>query len=134
MAHGGAFEDRLWLLATVNLEGWTVKNGELALGDWGEGFMDRRHPHTYVHELMLSGQQSFGQVQASLALGKGFAAFGTDDPMVRPVFRYPVNHHLAQILERAILILGLRADRLLLEGSLFNGDEPERPNQWPLLS
>jgi len=46
MAHGGAFEDRLRLMATLNLEGWTIPNGELALGDWGEGFMDRRHPHT----------------------------------------------------------------------------------------
>ena len=40
----------------------------------------------------------------SLTAGKGFAPFGTDDPMSRPVLRYPVNHHLAQILERAVAI------------------------------
>lgn len=134
MLHAGAWADQLQLLATFNFEGFTIENGELALGDWGEGFMDRRHPHTYVHEVMLTGQHSFGGVHASLAGGKGFAPFGTDDPMSRPVVRYPVNHHLAQILERAILIGGVRTGRLLIEGGLFNGDEPERPTQWPNFS
>src|SRR6185295_7516327 len=59
--------------------------------------------------------------------GKGFAPFGTDDPMVRPFLRYPVNHHLAQILERAVAIAAVRAGPLLAEAGLFNGDEPERP-------
>jgi hypothetical protein len=54
--------------------------------------------------------------------------------MSRPIFRYPVNHHLAQILERAVAIAGVRAGPVLLEGGLFNGDEPERPSQWPKLS
>ena len=119
MAHGGAFEDRLRLLATLNLEGLTIPNGELALGDWGEGFMDRRHPHTYVHEVMLSYVHPFGSFSASLSAGKGFAPFGTDDPMSRPPVRYPVNHHLAQILERAVAILGARAGPVLLEGARF---------------
>ena len=44
MAHGGAFAERLRLVATLNLEGLTMPNGELAPGDWGEGFVDRRHP------------------------------------------------------------------------------------------
>ena len=78
---------------------------------WGEGFIDRRHPHTYLHELMFSFDDLLGKVDGaarlSLAAGKGFAPFGTDDPMVRPVLRYPVNHHLAQILERAVAILGV---------------------------
>ena len=134
MAHGGAFEDRLRLLATLNLEGLTIPNGELALGDWGEGFMDRRHPHTYVHEVMLSYVHPFGTSSGSLSAGKGFAPFGTDDPMSRPPVRYPVNHHLAQILERAVVILGVRAGPVLLEGALFNGDEPERPESWPNMS
>ena len=30
----------------------TLEGGELTPGAWGEGFVDRRHPHTYVHELL----------------------------------------------------------------------------------
>jgi hypothetical protein len=134
MAHAGALGDRLRLVATVNLEGLTIPDGELTPGDWGEGFVDRRHPHTYVHEVVLAFQQPVGPGLVSLSAGKGFAPFGTDDPMARPVLRYPVNHHLAQILERVVGILGVRAGPILLEGGLFNGDEPERPGQWPRLS
>jgi hypothetical protein len=137
MAHAGAWSDRLRLVATLNFEGQTIPDGELALGDWGEGFVDRRHPHTYVHEVVLSLNDLLGRAdgstRVSLSAGKGFAPFGTDDPMARPVFRYPVNHHLAQILERVVAIVGVRAGSILVEGGLFNGDEPERAGQWPLL-
>ena len=37
----------------LNLEGLTLRRGELDLGEWGEGYVDRRHPHAYLHELML---------------------------------------------------------------------------------
>jgi hypothetical protein len=138
MAHAGALSNRLRFLGTLNLEGLTIPDGELAPGDWGEGFLDRRHPHTYVHEVVLSFDDALasidGAARVSLAAGKGFAPFGTDDPMARPVFRYPVNHHLAQILERAVVILGVRAGPIVIEGGLFNGDEPERPGQWPRIS
>jgi hypothetical protein len=138
MAHGGVASNRLRILVTVNLEGLTIPDGELALGDWGEGFVDRRHPHTYFHEGMLTFEQplTFAEPRARLSLsaGKGFAPFGTDDPMSRPILRYPVNHHLAQILERAVAILGFSAGPVMLEGGLFNGDEPERPGQWPNMS
>jgi hypothetical protein len=134
MAHL-AFSERIRLLATFNFEGLTIPGGELTPGDWGEGFIDRRHPHTYVHELMLSADDVLGSVdgdaRVSLSVGKGFAPFGTDDPMSRPVLRYPVNHHLSQILERAVAIVGGRMGPIMLEGGLFNGDEPERPGQWP---
>jgi hypothetical protein len=134
MAHGSTFGGRLRLVTTLNLEGLTIPDGELAPGDWGEGFIDRRHPHTYLHELMLGWYQPLGGGAVSLSVGKGFAPFGTDDPMARPVLRYPVNHHLAQVLERWVAILGAQVGPVLLEGSLFNGDEPERPGQWPRLS
>jgi hypothetical protein len=134
MAHAGALASRFRLVVTLNLEGLTIPDGELALGDWGEGFMDRRHPHTYMHEAMLSFDEFLDAeelVRVSLAAGKGFAPFGTDDPMARPVFRYPVNHHLAQILERVVGIVGVRAGPVMMEGGIFNGDEPDRPGQWP---
>jgi hypothetical protein len=130
--------NRLRILATLNLEGLTIPDGELTPGAWGEGFVDRRHPHTYLHESMLTFEDALGtadrRARLSLSAGKGFAPFGTDDPMSRPVLRYPVNHHLAQILERAVAILGLSAGPVMLEGGLFNGDEPERPGQWPKVS
>ncbi len=138
MAHAGALSNRLRLLATINLEGLTIPDGELTPGAWGEGFIDRRHPHTYLHELVLSVDDLLGDIDGgarlSLSVGKGFAPFGTDDPMVRPVVRYPVNHHLAQILERAVVVAGVRTGPAMLEGGLFNGDEPERPGQWPRIS
>jgi hypothetical protein len=126
---------RLRLTGVLNFEGVTIPEGELAPGDWGEGFVDRRHPHTYLHELMLSADDLLGTrdgaARLSLSAGKGFAPFGTDDPMVRPFLRYPVNHHLAQILERAVAIAALRVGPVAAEAGAFNGDEPERPAQWP---
>jgi hypothetical protein len=138
MAHGGIASNRIRMLATLNLEGLTIPDGELAPGDWGEGFVDRRHPHTYLHELMFTFDdllgKAYGSARVSMSAGKGFAPFGTDDPMSRPVLRYPVNHHLAQILERAVAMMGVRVGPLMAEAGLFNGDEPERPGQWPRVS
>jgi hypothetical protein len=54
--------------------------------------------------------------------------------MTRPVVRYPVNHHLSQILERAVGFAGVRAGPVKLEGALFNGDEPVSPGSWPAMS
>jgi hypothetical protein len=134
--HAGTLR-HLRLMAMLNLEGLTIPDGELAPGDWGEGFVDSRHPHTYAHELILSGDDLLGRLdgdaRASVSIGKGFAPFGTDDPMVRPFVRYPVNHHLSQILERAVAIAAVRAGRVAGEVGLFDGDEPERPGQWPRL-
>lgn len=135
MLHAGAFGDRLRLLATADLEKYTILHGELAPGDWGESFEDRRHPHTVVHELMLVAPDLLGRLDGSAAVfvaaGKGFVPFGTDDPMVRPTVRFPVNHHLSQILERAVAIAGVRAGPVTLEGALFNGDEPVSTGSWP---
>jgi hypothetical protein len=124
----------LTLRGTANLEGWTLDRGELDPGIYGEGYVDRRHPHTYLHELMAGIDGSVGRTAFSLYGGKGFAPFGTDDPMMRPIAKYPVNHHLAQILERAVLVVGLRKGPLLIEGGVFNGDEPEGPSSAPKAS
>jgi hypothetical protein len=131
------FGDRLVLHAQVNGEGVTLESGELGLGNWGEGFIDRRHPHTYFHELMFSladgrtgGSAEFG---LGLVAGKGFVPFGTDDPMSRPPVRFPVNHHWSQILERAVVAGQIAYRGILIEGALFNGDEPETPSSWPNL-
>lgn len=128
---------RLQGTVTLNFESVTIPNGELTPGAWGEGFVDRRHPHTTVHELLLGTPDLLGAAgrgtRLGLVAGKGFVPFGTDDPMVRPFLRYPVNHHLSQLLERAVVIGQVERGPVTLEGALFNGDEPEHPSQWPLL-
>ena len=111
----------------LNFEAWTLEGGELNAGTWGEGFVDRRHPHTFLHEVVVSAHASSGIFGGSLTAGRGFVPFGSDDPMVRPFVKYPFNHHLAQILERWVGIGTARVGRFALEGALFNGDEPEGP-------
>jgi hypothetical protein len=124
----------LSLKGMLNLEGATLKRGELNAGIVGEGYIDRRHPHTYLHELVLSSAKRFGMDATSgvsFSVGKGFAPFGTDDPMARPFEKYPINHHLAQILERAVAIGALRTGPWILEAGAFNGDEPTGPGDTP---
>jgi len=119
---------------TANFEGLTIPDGELAPGNWGEGFVDRRHPHTYVHELTVTGTTRRHGWRLGAVVGKGFVPFGSDDPMTRPLLRYPANHHLSQILERALLIAQVGRGPVALEGALFNGDEPEGPGTWPRMA
>ena len=131
MGRAGLWNGRAELDAALNAEGLTMPNGELNTGAYGEGFVDRRHPHTYVHELMLSGLGRAGPLSYSVSAGRGFAPFGTDDPMMRPIVKFPINHHLAQILERAALIGAVRVGPALVEGATFGGDEPSRPASLP---
>jgi len=121
---GGTFE----LAATLDLEGLTLPDGELAPGNAGEGYVDKRHPHTYMHELMATVSPRLSAVDLTISAGRGFAPFGTDDPMVRPFVRYPANHHWSQILERWVLMAALRRGPLSIEAGLFNGNEPQGPD------
>jgi hypothetical protein len=135
-AMADALNQHLQFTGTLDFEGLTMPNGVLTVGGWGEGFNERRHPHTWAHELILSGTAGpmSGSFRGSLSVGKGFVAFGTDDPMNRPALRFPVNHHWSQILERALVTAGLKTGPLVTEATLFNGDEPEHWDQWPMLS
>ena len=123
-----------WLHATgmLNLEGLTLRRGELDLGAWGESYVDRRHPHAYVHELMIGAESAHGAASASLYGGRGFVPFGSDDPMTRPFASYPVDHHLAQILERVVVVGAARRGPFVVEAASFNGDEPVDPSTPPL--
>ena len=123
----------LRLDATLNAEGLTMERGELSTGAFGEGYVDRRHPHTYLHEVVATGLGTRGRFAFSLSAGRGFAAFGTDDPMVRPFEKYPINHHLSQILERAMVTGAVRFGPAMVEGSTFGGDEPTSPGSAPLM-
>ncbi|HEX6573837.1 MAG TPA: hypothetical protein VF042_02610 [Gemmatimonadaceae bacterium] len=127
MTRGGRFIGDL----TLDFEGATLKRGELNAGVHGEGYIDRRHPHTLVHELIGTGIFGGGVTKLSITGGKGFVPFGTDDPMSRPFVKYPVNHHLAQILERGLVMAALNIGPVTGEASLFNGDEPTGPYDLP---
>lgn len=118
-------------VGTLDLEGLTLRRGELTSGAWGEGFVDRRHPHSYIHEAMLGGETNVGFAAMSLYGGRGFVPFGSDDPMSRPFIKYPGNHHLSQILERMVVVGGVNVGPLIAEGSTFNGDEPIGPSSAP---
>jgi hypothetical protein len=132
----GIVAGRLSALGMLNFEGATLARGELTTGTYGEGYVDRRHPHTYVHELLAVAQAELdvgGRVVAvSLTGGRGFAPFGSDDPMARPFAKYPVNHHLAHVLERLVVIAAARIGPVTLEGGAFNGDEPTSPTSVPV--
>jgi len=119
MGHGSWGPGRS--VVTLNLEGWTLQRGELSTGAFGEGYVDRRHPHSYVHELLGGIEGARSGVSASLFAGRGFVPFGSDDPMARPFEKYPVNHHLAQVLERIVAIGAVRHGPVILELSTFNG-------------
>jgi hypothetical protein len=131
MGHASWWRDRAMLDGTLDAEGLTMRRGELSTGAFGEGFADRRHPHTYLHELVLTGVAHAGPVALSASGGRGFAPFGTDDPMVRPFAKYPVNHHLSQILERGLLLGAVRVGPAMLEAGTFGGDEPVNPGSLP---
>lgn len=119
---------RITLRTTLNFEGLTISNGEMTFGGWGEGFIDKRHPHTLLHEAMLSWNVLRGEGRGfSLSAGRGFAPYGTEDPMSRPVLKYPTNHHLSQVLERWIIGGVVATSGWNLEAGIFSGAEPDGP-------
>ncbi|HUF51008.1 MAG TPA: hypothetical protein VMN60_09260 [Longimicrobiales bacterium] len=125
----GDVRQRVVLRTTLNFEAFTLEDGELTFGAWGEGFIDKRHPHTFLHELMVSvNLWSVGGGDVSLSAGKGFAPFGTDDPMSRPGLKYPTNHHLSQILERWTVNAVYLRSGWSVEAGLFGGTEPAGPH------
>jgi len=126
-----ALDERITVHGMLDFEGITLRRGELNAGMHGEGYVDRRHPHTYLHELVASATGMVKRTRLSVAVGKGFAPFGTDDPMVRPFEKYPANHHIAQIVERLLATFAVRHGPLLIEAARFNGDEPVSPSDWP---
>jgi hypothetical protein len=126
-----ALDQRITVHGMLDFEGITLRRGELDAGMHGEGYVDRRHPHTYLHELVASATGAVRRTRFSVAVGKGFVPFGTDDPMVRPFEKYPANHHIAQIVERLLATFAVRSGPVLVEAARFNGDEPVSPSDWP---
>lgn len=127
MLHAMDAAGRFSLAASINFEKWTLPNGDLAAGNQGEGYVDRRHPHTILHEMVATARGPASGFDLSLTAGRGFAPFGTDDPMMRPFVKFPANHHLMQIPERLLLVAAVRRGPVGIEAGLFNGDEPTGP-------
>lgn len=116
---------RFVLRTTLNFEELTQENGELSFGGWGEGYLDARHPHTLLHEVMLTANGwNVGGGALSLSAGKGFAPYGTDDPMGRPALKFPTNHHLSQVLERFTTNAAWLRNGWGIEAGVFGGTEP----------
>lgn len=131
-ARGDSARLRFEYAGMLNLERWTMPGGELTPAIWGEGFVERRHPHTVVHELVATLRRDTRAGALSLAAGKGIVPFGSDDPMVRPFVKYAANHHLAQLLERVVFVAAWRPVRTVaLEAATFNGDEAVAPLAAP---
>src|SRR5687768_7020255 len=72
MARGSAFNRHIEGILTLDFEGLTLDRGQLTPGAYGEGYADRRHPHTYLHEAMIVTRGAFVGTGVSLAAGKGF--------------------------------------------------------------
>jgi hypothetical protein len=83
----------------------------------------------------MVGAQTFRKTGTlSIYAGRGFVSFGSDDPMMRPFVSYPVDHHLAQILERLVVVAAASKGAVIGEASVFDGDEPLDPSTPPRLS
>lgn len=136
--HASALGGAISVAGELNFEGVTLRRGELTPGVYGESYFDRRHPHTFFHDVVVTARTTSRRplgFDVSLSAGRGFAPFGTDDPMSRPFLKFPVNHHLAQLLERVVVVAALRRTigpaALVVEGGTFNGDEPVGPFAAP---
>jgi hypothetical protein len=126
MSNAESSDQRFVLRTTLNFEGLTQEEGELTYGGWGEEFIDKRHPHTLLHEFMLSmNLWDVAGGDVSVSLGKGFAPYGTSDPMARPGLKYPTNHHLSQVLERWTANVAWLRGVWSIEAGVFGGQEPE---------
>ncbi len=122
---GSLLRGHLQFSSAISLDRLTTPDGVLTLGGWGGGYYDRQHPHDYLHEAVVSLvgdiRSTRRQGRISLSGGKGVVPFGSDPPMARPPLRSPVNHHWSQVLERWLVVLGLRTGAVGFELALFDG-------------
>src|SRR6185295_8134383 len=65
MAHGSALRDHMSAVMTLDFEGLTLDRGQLNPGAYGEGYADRRHPHTYLHEAIVTANGTFRGIGVS---------------------------------------------------------------------
>lgn len=99
----------------------------------GEGLIDRQHPHDLFAELSIAYQHRFND-DLSVNLYAGLPGEPSIGP---PVFMHrasafsnpdaPLGHHLqdATHITFGVVTLGIAFDNLKVEGSIFNGSEPD---------
>ena len=130
---------RVGLRAMVSLEPWTLSDcgyiSYLATGEMCEGdtIHDRQHPHDLFMELAadydrpLHGSwrwQAYGGLSGEPALGPVSFPHRIS-AMLNPIA--PISHHWmdATHISFGVITVGAYDRRLKLEGSLFNGREPD---------
>lgn len=99
----------------------------------GKPLIDHQHPHDLFSELSVSYTQAFSRkLDAYVYLGyPGEPALGPTAFMHRPSAMFnpdaPLSHHWqdATHISFGVGTLGIRYGKLKLEGSLFNGREPD---------
>ncbi|MBC7788312.1 MAG: hypothetical protein H7Z74_00085, partial [Anaerolineae bacterium] len=136
---GGRFQARTML----SLDPWTVSNRGYPLllqtGETynGEPLHDRQHPHDFWMELAALYQREINK-----GLAWSIYAAPSGEPALSPVaFMHrpsamdnpaaPLNHHWqdATHVSFGVLTAGIFSTRWQLEGSVFNGREPDE-NRW----
>jgi len=136
---GGRFQARTML----SLDPWTVSNRGYPLllqtGETynGEPLHDRQHPHDFWMELAALYQREIrkGLAWSIYAAPSGEPALGPVAFMHRPSAMdnpaAPLNHHWqdATHVSFGVLTGGIFSQRWQLEGSVFNGREPDE-NRW----
>jgi hypothetical protein len=129
--NGGSRGGHVRFSAAISLDRLTTSNGVPTVGAWGDGWYDRAHPHDYLHEAVVSfiGDVGPGGRRGSISLsaGKGMAPFGSDPTMMRPALRAPVNEHWTQIMDRWLVVLGMRFGRVGFEGGVFDSGSDRVP-------
>ena len=113
------------LRTTLNFEGVTQPDGEITPGGWGEGFIDRRHPHTWLHEIgvavfnpdQVGGEDLLRQADTAMYIAKsercGFSHYAAGDAfnggLAAGLIRFPGD--LVKALRFATVVAGLSTER-----------------------
>jgi hypothetical protein len=136
---GGRFEAR----AMLSLEPWTVSSrGYPLLLQTGESYrgaplIDRQHPHDFGMELAVQYERPLTKSVGLLLYGgpSGEPALGPMPFMHRPSAMdmpfAPLGHHWqdATHISFGVVTAGLFTNRVKIEGSVFNGREPDE-HRW----
>ncbi len=138
MAQGPILGGQSTLRAMASLEPFTVGNqGYPLLLQTGEGLVDRQHPHDLFMELSVDHKHALGENLSFLVYGGlvGEPALGPTAFPHRvssfPNPLAPLSHHIfdSTHITFGVLTAGLYTRSVMLEGSLFNGREPDAQNR-----
>jgi hypothetical protein len=141
MGHRMLGRGELMLMLMNSLEPATIgNNGVPELFQVGEGLIDHQHPHDFFME--IAGQYA-RPINDRFAWTLYVAPVG--DPALGPTAyphrvsaaenpQTPLEHHLQDSthISFGVLTAGIQSNLLRLEGSVFNGHEPDNENRWDI--